>query len=158
MAMLQAVPSSIPSGFKTDAITWHRLPGSPDFDYPIDYWIAVLGGSVAEGRVDFLVKWEADAYCHLHRHIGTATTLVLEGEHHIVETQATETVHKVRRPGHVAHSAGGELHMEYGGPQGAVVLFSMQSRDGRLFDVIDKHDKVVTTTTVEDLLTGRFVS
>ena len=158
MAKLQAVPTSTLSGFKTDDINWHHLLGGPNFDFPIDYWIAVLGGDIAAGRVDFLVKWEPESYCHYHRHIGATTTLVLEGEHHVVETSATETVHKVRQAGHFARNNGGDLHMEYGGAQGTVVLFSMQSDDGRLFDVHDKDLNVLTTTTVEDLMLGRFVS
>ena len=158
MAKLQAVPTSIMSGINTGDIKWHHLLGTPEFDYPIDYWIAVLGGNVAEGRVEFLVKWEPDAYCHFHRHIGSSTTLVIEGEHHLVETTATETVHKVRRAGHFARSQGGDVHMECGGAQGTVVLFCMQSDDGRLFDVLDVNDKVLVTTTVEDMLTGRFVA
>ncbi len=158
MAKLQAVPTSTASGFNTADIKWHHLAGAPEFDYTIDYWIAVLGGNVAEGRVEFLVKWEPGAYCHFHRHIGSSTTLVLEGEHHLVENSATETVHKVRRAGHFARSKGGDVHMEYGGAQGTVVLFSMQSDDGRLFDVLDKDDNVLVTTTVEDMLLGRFVS
>ena len=158
MANLQAVSTPASSGFRTDDISWHHLGGAPNFDYPIDYWIAVLGGDAKEGRCEFLVKWEPNAYCHFHRHIGATTTLVLEGEHHVVETTATETVHKVRKAGHFARNNGGDLHMEYGGATGAVVLFSMQSDDGRLFDVIDKDDNVIATTTVEDLLTGRFVA
>ena len=158
MAKLQAVPTPIVSGINTGDIKWHHLLGTPEFDYPIDYWIAVLGGNVAEGRVEFLVKWEPDAYCHFHRHIGSSTTLVIEGEHHLVETTATETVHKVRQAGHFARSQGGDVHMESGGAQGTVVLFCMQSDDGRLFDVLDVNDKVLVTTTVEDMLTGRFVS
>ena len=34
-----------------------------------------------------------------YRHFRSKDELVLEGEHHLVETQATETVHKVRRAG-----------------------------------------------------------
>ena len=111
MAKLQAVPTTSLSGFKTDEITWHRLLGDANFDYPIDYWIAVLGGDIAAGRVDFLVKCEPNAYCHYHRHLGATTTLVLEGEHHVVETTATETVHKVRQAGHFVRNNGGDLHI-----------------------------------------------
>ncbi len=158
MTKLQAVPTTSLSGFKTSDITWHHLLGGPNFDFPIDYWIAVLGGNVAEGRVDFLVKWEPNAYCHFHRHLCSSTTLVLEGEHHLLETTATETIHKTRQAGHFARSNGGDLHMENGGAQGTVVLFSMQADDGRLFDVLDKDMNLLTTTTVEDLMLGRFVS
>ena len=158
MTKPQAVPTSPLSGFKTGDITWHHLLGGPNFDFPIDYWIAVLGGNIAAGRVDFLVKWEPESYCHFHRHLSSSTTLVLEGEHHLVESTPTETIHKVRQAGHFARSNGGDLHMEYGGAQGTVVLFSMQADDGRLFDVLDKQMNLLTTTTVEDLMLGRFVS
>lgn len=158
MATLHAVPSSSASGFKSDAITWQRLTGGDNFDYPIDYWLAVLGGDVAAGRVDFLIKWEANAYCHFHRHTGTTTTLVLEGEHHVVDTSADGEVHKVRKVGDFVRNSGGDVHMEYGGAQGAVVLFSMQADDGRLFDILGRDMSVLATVTVADLLSGRVMS
>lgn len=158
MANLHAVPSSTLSGFKSDDITWQRLTGDANFDYPIDYWIAVLGGNVAEGRVDFLIKWEANAYCHFHRHTGATTTLVLEGEHHVVDITDGGEVHKVRKVGDFVRNDGGDVHMEYGGAQGAVVLFSMQAGDGRLFDILDKAHQVLAVVTVEALLNGRILS
>ena len=80
-----AAATALTSGFKTDAIEWQRIVGSPRFDYPIDYWVAVLGVQPEQGRIDFLSKWEPNAYCHYHRHLGPTTLLVLEGEHHVVE-------------------------------------------------------------------------
>lgn len=141
------------SGYKTDAIHWQRVLGSPKFDYPIDYWVAILGTQPEIGRIDFLSKWEPNAYCHYHRHLGPMSVLVLEGEHHIIETSATETVHKVRQPGFFAHSAGGDVHMEHGGAQGAVVLFSCQAEDGgKLFEVLDKQGRVLVTATIQSFL------
>ncbi len=141
------------SGYKTDAIQWQRVIGSPKFDYPIDYWVAILGAQPDIGRIDFLSKWEPNAYCHYHRHLGPMSVLVLEGEHHIIETTATETVHKVRKPGFFTHSPGNDVHMEHGGPQGAVVLFSCQALEGgKLFDVLDKHGKVMVTATIQSFL------
>jgi hypothetical protein len=43
-------------------------------------------------------------------------------------------------------------------PQGAVVLFSMQADDGRLFDILDKDMNVLGVVTVENLLAGRLMS
>ncbi len=158
MATLHAVPYSHQSGFKPDAIHWQRLLGDANFDYPIDYWLAVLGGDVTAGRVDFLIKWEANAYCHFHRHTGATTTLVLEGEHHVIDTRADGEVHKVRKAGDFVRNDGGDVHMEYGGPQGAVVLFSMQADDGRLFEILGRDMSVLGTVTVADLLNGRILS
>lgn len=143
------------SWFKTDRIEWKRLQGGDAFDYPIDYWIAVLGTQAETGQVDFLVKWEPNRYCHYHRHLGHTTVMVLEGEHHLVEESPTETVHKIRRPGHLVRNPPGDVHMEYGGPQGSVLFFSMTSPDGRVFDILDRQENVLLTVTVEDFANGR---
>lgn len=156
MAELHEFRPSVVSGFDTTNIEWVRLRGGDDFDYPIDYWLAVLGAQPASGRVDFLGKWEPNSYCHFHRHLSATTTLVLEGEHHVVETNATETIHKTRTVGHYAHNAAGDLHMEHAGPQGSVVFFSMHAPDGRLFEVVDKDENVLAVATVEDFAAGRF--
>ncbi len=152
---LAANSATFSSGYKTDAIEWQRIVGTPRFDYPIDYWVAVLGVQPELGRIDFLSKWAPNAYCHYHRHLGPTTLLVLEGEHHVVETTPTETVHKVRTAGHFARNLGGDVHMEYGGPQGAVVFFSVEAVDGKLFDVLDAKGKVLVTATIDDFVNGR---
>lgn len=155
MAELHEFRPSEVSGFDTSNIEWVHLEGGDEFDYPIDYWLAILGTRPDTGRVDFLGKWEPNAYCHYHRHLCETTALVLEGEHHLVETNATETIHKTRKPGHYAHNPAGDLHMEYAGPNGSVVFFSMHTPDGRLFEVLDQNEKVLTVATIEDFAAGR---
>jgi hypothetical protein len=144
------------SPFGAENIQWKRLQGGDSFDYPIDYWIAVLGTQPEAGRADFLVKWEPDSYCHFHKHTGASTVMVLEGEHHIVEEGATETVHKTRRPGHLTRSPAGDVHMEYAGPQGSVLFFSMQADDGVLFELLARDGGILRLVTVEDLATGNY--
>jgi len=154
--MTAAEPKPFVSGYRTDNIEWQRITGSPRFDYLIDYWVAVLGVQPETGQIDFLSKWEPNAYCHYHRHLGPTTTLVLEGEHHVVETTATETVHKIRKPGFFSRNQGGDVHMESGGPTGAVVFFSCQGVEGgKLFDVMDRDGKVLVTATIDDFLSGK---
>lgn len=143
------------SGFPPNSIKWVHIDGSPKFDYPIDYWMAVLGARPEKGSIDLLAKWAPNSYCHFHRHHGDTTTLVLEGEQHIVETTPTQTIHKIRTPGFYSHTPGGDVHMEYGGPEGAVVLFSIQAADGRLFEVLDKDQNVLAVATIESLLSGK---
>ena len=155
MAAVSKLPVTPVSGFALDHITWIHLEGSPRFDYPIEYRVAVLGAQPEKGRIDFLSKWAPNSYCHFHRHIGETTTLVLEGEQHIVETTPTQTIHKVRKPGFYAHTPGGEVHMEYGGPEGTVVFFSCQADNGRLFEVLDKEENVLAVATIEGFLSGK---
>ena len=137
-----------------DDLQWVRLQGGDSFDYPIDYWVAVLGTDIAAGRAHFLVKWEPTAYCHFHKHLGKTKVVVLEGEHHLTEESATEIVHKIRKPGHTAHNPPGDLHMERGGPKGSTLFFDMQADDGVLFEFLTRDGQLLRTVTVQDLATG----
>ena len=141
--------------FDTSHIEWTHLEGGPDFDYPIDYEIAVLGSQPDIGSLDLLVKFAPNSYCHFHRHCAATTTLVLEGEQHIYELgEDGETIHKVRTAGTYAHSAGGDVHMEQGGPQGALVFFAMQAPDGKVFDLLDAERTVLAESTIEEMSKG----
>ncbi|MGR8919317.1 MAG: hypothetical protein ACU85V_06845 [Gammaproteobacteria bacterium] len=89
-----------------------------------------------------------------HRHIGETSLLLPEGEHQVVETKDHETVHKTRKPGFFATNPGGDVHMEYGGPERTLVHFSCKAVDGGLFDVVDKDGTVLKTATVGDFTSG----
>ena len=82
------------------------------------------------------------------------TTLVLQGEHHVIETTPKQIVHKTRLPGHYTQNPGGDVHMEHAGPQGSTVLFAIETPDGRLFEVLDKDQNVLAVSTVESFLAG----
>lgn len=151
-------PAEFATTYPSDDLKWMRVTGSPRFDYPIDYWVAVLHVDPAKGRIDFLSRWEPNSYCHYHRHLGETSLLVLEGEHHVVETHDHEKVHKTREPGFFSTNPGGDLHEEYGGPEGTLVYFSCQAVDGKLFDVVAKDGTVITTATVEDFTSGALAS
>lgn len=138
----------------SESLEWVRVTGTPRFDYPIDYSVAVLDCDANTGRIDFLSRWEPNAYCHFHRHLGETSVLVLEGEHNVVETTATETIHKKRRPGFFTTNPGGDVHMEFGGPDGTLVYFSCNAVEGKLFDVLDKDGRVLNTATIEDFTSG----
>lgn len=151
-------PEEFAATYPRKDLNWLHITGTPRFDYPIDYSVAVLHVDAKAGRIDFLSRWEPNAYCHYHRHLGETSLLVLEGEHHVVEAHERETVHKIRQPGFFATNPGGDLHMEYGGPEGTLVYFSCKAVDGRLFDVISRDGTVITSATVEDFTSGRIGS
>ena len=158
MAAVMTSQSNPISGFNLNNLKWVHLEGGPEFDYSIDYWLAILGARPEEGSIDFLVKWEPNSYCHFHRHLGETTTLILEGEHHVVETTDAQTLHKIRKPGHYSRTPDGEAHMEYAGPEGSLVFFHMQATDGRLFEILDKDEHILGVATIEGLVAGRLAS
>ena len=142
--------------FDTANLNWVHFEGSPRFDYPINYDIAVLGSQVEVGALDFIMRWPANSFCHFHRHLAATTTLVLEGEQNIFETNADgTTTHTVRKAGDYARSPGGDVHMERAGPNGALVFFGLQTSDGRLFETLDKDHNILATATLDDWAAGR---
>lgn len=138
--------------FDTSLIEWNRVV-DPDAGYPCDYEMAVLSADPEAGRLDLIVKWPPNSYCHFHRHVADTAILVVEGEQHITEIRddGSEGAHKVRPAGTYAFSRGGEAHMEKGGPEGAIVFFALQSKDGRLFETLDKDMNVLAASTVEEM-------
>ncbi len=139
----------------TDSLDWVRLEGGDGFEYPIDYSFSVLSAR-PDGHIDVAFRWEPNSYCHFHRHLVDTTTTVLRGEHHVIEmAKGVELDHKVRLAGDYAHKPAGDVHMEYAGSSGSVLLFNMYAPDGRLFEILDKDENVLSVATVENLVTGR---
>lgn len=140
--------------YSTENLDWIRIKGTPRFDYPIDYSVAVLGLNPAVGSIDFLSWWKPNAYCHYHRHLGINSVLVLEGEHNIIESSGYETVHKKRTRGFSIVNMGGDVHQEFGGDAGALVFFRCYAVEGKLFEVLDKDGTVLSTATIQDFVSG----
>ncbi len=141
--------------FQSNRLDWQPLKGGPRFDYPIDYSVAVTDLDRTAGVIEFIARWTPNAYCHYHRHLGRTVSRVLQGEQHIVESTALQVVHKARRPGFQGQTPAGELHMEYGGADGATVIFLCEAIDGNLFDIVAKDGTVIATATLEDFASGR---
>ena len=141
--------------FDSDHIDWlHVVDDSGG--YPCDYKSAVLGANAKTGRLDLIVKWAPNAYCHFHRHLADTAILVLEGEQHITEIapDGTELGSKVRTAGTYAASPGGDVHMERGGKDGALIFCALQARDGRLFEMLDRDMNILSASTVEEMGQG----
>lgn len=133
---------------------WLDFGADPRFEYPIDYGIRILGWSAETQSVDFLGRWAPNSYCHFHRHLGVTVSLVVEGEHHTVETVDGREIHKVRGPGDYAQKPGGEAHMEFAGPQGSVVFFRMEAVNGQLFEVLGRGERVLASTPLAEFVAG----
>ncbi|MEQ8230653.1 MAG: hypothetical protein RLW61_15920 [Gammaproteobacteria bacterium] len=151
----QTLPASLPADFDLASAEWMLLRGGSEFDYPIDYAYAVASADPAKGRIELLVRWEPDAYCHYHRHLGTTTATVLAGEQHIIEERPHETVHKLRKAGFQGPVADGDVHMEHAGPEGLTMLFSVHAPDGRLFDLLDGDGNTLLEVTIADVVERR---
>ncbi|GAB5486513.1 MAG: hypothetical protein Pars2KO_00830 [Parasphingorhabdus sp.] len=136
-------------------LNWIHFTGDDRFDYPIDYYGAVLSAN-EDGHIDLLYRWAPDSYCHFHRHVCQTTSTVLAGELHVYDYAGDRSGDKrIRVAGDYAAKDPGDVHMEHGGPEGALVLFNLYAPDGKLADFMGPDGETLTTITLEDMTTGR---
>lgn len=138
-------------------LRWKHFTGDEKFDYPIDYYAALLRAN-EDGHVDLLYRWAPNSYCHFHRHTAITTSTVLEGELHVIDVDPStgeELNRKIRYPGDFVSKEPGDVHMECGGPDGALVLFNLYSTDGILAETLASDGSVVSTSTMDQILKGK---
>ena len=140
-------------------LKWRRYTEGDAFDYPIDYSDTVLDAR-EDGRLEILVKWEPNCYCHFHRHTAETSSLVLEGELLVTDIDietGKEIGQRVRGAGDFVHKQPGDVHMEQGGANGALVLFNIYapSEDGKLAESLKKDGSLISTSTIGKILRKR---
>ena len=141
--------------FDLSSVDWSHMVGGPEYDYPIEFDVAVLGSQADLGTLDLLVRFAPNSHCHFHRHVAATRTLVLQGEHHVFDVGSNgESVHKIKPAGTYSQSPSGDIHMERGGPNGAIVLFNLHSPSGVLFETLDADHNVLATSTIESMSEG----
>jgi hypothetical protein len=108
-----------PFTFEGQEIAWKQFRALEGVYYHI------LGVDVEAETVDWLMKFDPDRACVMHRHTGPTKTFVLEGEHHIFEpTGGGQFRHVARKAGTWATSEGDNVHYESGGAAGVVIIFA----------------------------------
>lgn len=140
--------------FDDDQLRWKRFTGGDEFDYPIDYSAALLNAR-EDGHVELLYRWAPNSYCHFHRHSAATTSIVLEGALHVIDVDidtGKEISRRVREAGDFAHKAPGDVHMECGGRDGALVLFSLYAPDGLLAESLAKDGSLMSQSKMSHIL------
>ncbi len=126
--------------FDPDSVDWHHV-SSDDFEgYNLDYEYSLLGYDLAAGKLDMMMRFRpGGGYCEPHSHIAATTIMVLQGEQHVEEQLPDGGVKKiVRKAGEYAITGRDALpHLETGGPEGAILLLSLQTDSGLLFEAFD---------------------
>ncbi|MDG1367458.1 MAG: hypothetical protein P8P85_10405 [Acidimicrobiales bacterium] len=65
-----------------------------------------------------------------------------------------EAGQRIRNVGDYSHTDDADIHMEQGGPDGAVVLFNLFAPDGLLTDALTSELAVIRTNTVDEVVTA----
>ena len=110
---------------------------------------------LAKGTCDMLVRWRGDGgHCMRHRHVATTTSLVIRGEHRLIDLyEGGRTEERVRRAGDYGLSLGDAVpHLERGGDEGALVFFGNHTDNGILYELCDADLKVTHEVTIQEMV------
>ena len=129
-------------------INWIQFPGFPGLFYN------VLDVDPGDRFVQLLMKFEPGVRCIPHRHIGPVQALVLEGEHLIFDMDDPTKPSDRRAAGTYSTHQGDESHIEAGGDHGAVILLSMEAKDGQIWETYDKDLEVDRISVPDDFRRG----
>ena len=144
------------SAFDHARYRWREVTGTDEDSYFVHHDYTILGHDLAAGTLDMVVRWGRDGgHCHKHRHTATTTVLVLEGEQHLRDVHPDGSLgeERVRRAGDYALTTAEALpHLECGGAKGGLAFFGCHSNDGKLYEIVDDHGKLVFDVTMETLL------
>ncbi|WP_109356278.1 hypothetical protein [Sphingorhabdus sp. EL138] len=133
-----------------DEHDWDHYTGE-SLERTVDYWGAILGIH-DDQHVDVLYRWAPKAYCHFHRHLAPISSIVLQGEFHVYDYEdGKEVGHRIRQVGDYSFTNNIEDHIEQGGPDGALVMFSLFAPDGLLTQRLDDSGSVMQSITVDML-------
>ena len=135
--------------FDDCSIQWRLFPGFNG----LYYW--VLDVDDCRQVVDMLMRFEPNAKCLPHCHVGPTRTLVIEWEHRIFTPDSKkEVLEHARTAGSFARNSGDEIHIEGGGPNGAFILLSMTAKDGVVYKIFTEDLKLDRTITLNDFKRG----
>ncbi len=111
----------------------------------------LLDVNVAARTADMIVKFDPGARCMYHRHVAPCTSLVLEGELHIIDqTNTGEKLRVVRPAGMYTSGVEDDMHVEGGGENGVIVFFSMRGSSDRIYDLLDDKLDLKRAITIHD--------
>jgi len=141
--------------FDEGSYKWVEVRDENETSYLIHHDYTILGYDLAKGTCDMLVRWHGDGgHCVRHRHAGVTSSLVISGEHRLVDLyEGGRTEERIKKPGDYALSLGDAVpHLERGGDEGAVVFFANHSPNGILYELVDADLKVVHEVSIEEMV------
>jgi len=130
--------------FDDSNIQWHPFAGIDHLEFSLC--------DLDEERqvVDLIVKFEPDKIVALHNHLAQTNMLVIQGELRMYETDGT--LKEVRPAGKYVRGKRDDVHSEGGGPEGAVVFYSVRGHGSEdMLEIMDDDMNVLATVGMADL-------
>lgn len=100
--------------------------------------------------VDLIVRFAPNETVTMHNHLAQTNMLIIQGELRMYEPDGS--IREVRPAGRYYRGTTGDTHSEGGGPEGAVVFYSMRCDSGpNVLEVMDDSGTVQATLTMDDV-------
>ncbi|MGE0486375.1 MAG: regulator [Gammaproteobacteria bacterium] len=134
-------------------------PGCDLYDHAVDWQpfagianleLTLLEVDEPRGVVDLLVRFAPNKTVTLHNHLAQTNMFIVQGELRMYE--ADGSTREIRPAGRYYRGRTDDAHSEGGGPDGAVVFYSVRT-DGahEVLDVMDDDGAVTATLTMDDI-------
>lgn len=126
------------------AIKFQPFPGVEGLE------VHVFDVDIERQILDAVFRFPANDTVALHRHVSQTNMLILDGELIIYDDDGS--VRDRRTAGHYYAGTRDDVHTEGGGPDGAVVLYSVRGHgDPRVIELLDKDGNVAGALTFDDV-------
>lgn len=100
--------------------------------------------------VDLLVRFAPNKTVTMHNHLAQTNMFIIQGELRMYEPDGS--IRESRPAGNYYRGTTGDAHSEGGGPEGAVVFYSMRcDNDPNVLEVMDDAQNVQATLTMDDV-------
>ena len=100
--------------------------------------------------VDLVVRFAPDQTVTMHNHLAQTNMFIIQGELRMYEPDGS--IRERRPAGRYYVGRTNDVHSEGGGPDGAVVFYSMRADDeDNVLEVMDDDGNVTATLTMDDV-------
>ena len=100
--------------------------------------------------IDLIVRFAPDKVIATHNHLAQTNMFIIQGELRMYETDGS--VREIRPAGRYYRGRRDDIHSEGGGPDGAVVLYSVRGHGAEeVFEILDNEQNVVATLYMDDV-------
>lgn len=142
--MNQPLPPSVSCHLYDHAIQWGPFAGIENLELTLC--------DIDEERqiVDLLVRFAPNKTVTMHNHLAQTNMFIVQGELRMYEPDGS--IRERRPAGHYYRGRTHDAHSEGGGPDGAVVLYSMRcDGENNVLEIMDDAQNVLATLTMDDV-------
>lgn len=139
-----SAPIDVPFNLFDHEINWQPFGGIENLELTLC--------DVDEERkvIDLLVRFAPDLTVTMHNHLAQTNMFIIQGELRMYEPDGS--VREIRPAGRYYRGVTNDAHSEGGGPEGAVVFYSVRAdTKDALFEILADDESVVATLTMDDV-------